>query len=398
MNRCRLLTAAAAVLASLTVVGAAQATSTVPGGAGCVDTVAATTATTAANAPSTTAAAPTTLAPEASSTSSVPAGFTYSSPEGDISVVFPGQPALETIEYTDPPGATATYARYATQTMEFLAFRYVYPDPTSMPTLQEACEGGIATAQATLLSSAPTKVEGYPGIDYTATAQGQYVVARFFDGPIVGVRYSLIVASTGELTFDSPEVTAFMESVVITPPATTGATPPATTGAAGDSTTTSLGAAATVPADWFPFVSPDGDFTVSFPGEPESTNEDLTLPDGTVVPFALHSYDEGGYSYAVSRGTYQPGTAVSLEGARDGSIANVGGTLASSTAIELQGHPGLEFTGTVASGGVQGRLISRVYAVDNVLYQLLVVGPEQFGTADANAFLDSFTFTGAAAQ
>lgn len=94
-------------------------------------------------------------------------------------------------------------------------------------------------------------------------------------------------------------------------------TDPPMTATASASTTVAV----SVPADWFPFTSPGGDFTVSFPGEPESETQDVTLPDGSVVQLLLHSYDEGEYVFFVSNSTYAPGTPVSLDEARDGSLA-----------------------------------------------------------------------------
>ncbi len=213
----------------------------------------------------------------------------------------------------------------------------------------------------------------------------------------VGAVVALVAFTAAAATASTaPPSTAVAECE---PPTSTIAGASTSSSSAAATTSTVAPTTLTVPDDWFPFVSPAGDFTVSFPGEPESSTQDLTLPDGSVVPFEIYSYDEGEVGWLASRVTYAPGTEVSLEGARDGSVANVGGTLVSSTPIELQCHPGIEFIAAISSGDEEGTGVSRLYAVDNVLYQLIVVGPGDFGAGEPGvaSFFVSFTFTGDAA-
>ena len=175
--------------------------------------------------------------------------------------------------------------------------------------------------------------------------------------------------------------------------ATTAGGTPATSGApvtpAGSETTAADGTEAPEPFD---FTSPEGDYTVTFPGEPEETNQETPLPDGTTLPITFYLYQTVQLAFGTAAIAYPEATVIDLEGARDGAIASVGGTLTESEMIEQQGRQGIQFVGDV---GGQGTYISRVFAEGLRLYQIVAVVQ---GTATADdpeiaAFLDSFQFT-----
>ena len=90
-----------------------------------------------------------------------------------------------------------------------------------------------------------------------------------------------------------------------------------------------------------------------------------------------------------------------LEGARDGAMANVNGTVEKDFSVFLDSglpkkkYPGREFDGSTTSGL---KLAARLFLVDDRLYQLISVSPKAtFNAADFKKFADSFKLKAAAA-
>ena len=141
------------------------------------------------------------------------------------------------------------------------------------------------------------------------------------------------------------------------------------------------------------FASPDGDYTMTFPGEPTSTPLPVALPTGQVTAEAFIYEDGGNAAYFTSVFEYAEGTTdgdpeVVLAGARDGAVSNVGGTLVDSEFVEIDGVPGVSFSFTVTGG--EGNAL--VYFDEPRLYQSFALG-EVGQSADFLAFLDTFMFT-----
>ncbi len=147
----------------------------------------------------------------------------------------------------------------------------------------------------------------------------------------------------------------------------------------------------------FVFVSPEGDYAITFPGEPTSTPLPVALPTGQVTAEAFIYEDGTDAAYFTSVFEYEEGTTdadpeVVLTGARDGAVTNVNGTLVESEFVEVDGVPGVSFSFTVAGG--EGNAL--VYVDGARLYQSFALGG--IGqTASFTAFLDSFTFTSSTA-
>jgi hypothetical protein len=82
-----------------------------------------------------------------------------------------------------------------------------------------------------------------------------------------------------------------------------------------------------------------------------------------------------------------------LDGARDGMVRNLRGTLVSSSRITLQKkYPGRQVQATLPTA--QQFLHGRVYLVGTRLYLILVSGPKEWATsAEATRFLDSLVVT-----
>src|SRR5437016_3721692 len=76
-----------------------------------------------------------------------------------------------------------------------------------------------------------------------------------------------------------------------------------------------------------------------------------------------------------------------LDNARDGAVESAGGKLESEKAIKLGTHPGRE----LLIDGSKAFVRTRIYAVENRLYQTMVIGGKQHvnGT-DAKKFFEAF--------
>jgi hypothetical protein len=157
-----------------------------------------------------------------------------------------------------------------------------------------------------------------------------------------------------------------------------------------------LAASATQPASsaWKEFHCKPGGFKVLLPGVPQQQKQSLQTPVGAVelILFVLEP-TKGQGAYAVSYSELsqsvlkQATPQQRLEHARDSAVARAKGMLRSDKRIAWQGHPGLEFE--IAVDG-QVRIRTRLIAVKNRLYQILVVGPPAWlSSKDSGRFLDS---------
>ena len=165
-----------------------------------------------------------------------------------------------------------------------------------------------------------------------------------------------------------------------------------TTTTAGESVTAPV-ATTTVPLDGFQFSPPAGDYSIVFPAEPTANEQVAKLPDGSSLPFTFYVTGTADSAFGTSAFVYPQGMVASLEGARDGALAKISATLTWSEPITLQGRDGLQFTGSVGDG--QGTVLSRVYADDASLYELIVImtGVVALDDPRVSAFFDSFRFT-----
>lgn len=151
-------------------------------------------------------------------------------------------------------------------------------------------------------------------------------------------------------------------------------------------------------ADGSPYTSPEGDFSVVFPGEPTVQSQDQALPDGSTMELVLAGYEFDDGFVATARGVY-PDTYVfdvptALQGGQDQALANTGGTLLTSQDITLQGRPGREFSATITNGSQTGTQLQRVYLDGLVIYQQIFTGPGEvtFSDPEVATFFDSFAF------
>jgi hypothetical protein len=179
--------------------------------------------------------------------------------------------------------------------------------------------------------------------------------------------------------------------------------PAATEGATSEPETTveqAIGTADSSDAQGPLFTSPDGDYTVVFPGSPTPQDIPVPLVDQTLTAQAYVFSRSTGAAFFASTLDYPPELAptdvlVALEGARDGAVANTGATLTSSELIKRDGRRGMAFTFSVDAEGFQGVGTAVVFYESSRLSQAFAVGPVD-ELSDFEAFVDSFQFTAGA--
>jgi len=195
-----------------------------------------------------------------------------------------------------------------------------------------------------------------------------------------------------DTTMAGADTTMAMETTAPAAETTTASSAPQTTAAPATTAPTTTAPASTVPAP-FEFADPGGSYTATFPGEPTPVEQATALPDGTELPITFYLFqDPTGAAFGTASIAYPEGTTLDLQGAQDGAIASVQGTLVESVPIELQGRTGLQFAADV---GGQGTYVSRIFADGLNLYQVVAVVQGSVTAADPTvaAFLDSFQFT-----
>jgi hypothetical protein len=145
---------------------------------------------------------------------------------------------------------------------------------------------------------------------------------------------------------------------------------------------------------WQAFTSREGRFSVLFPGKP--VHSEVRQPNETPGHvYGVTTRPAGGlfvgyYEYPVVPNVRRDVTR-ELDGARDGAIRNIQGTLESEKKISLNGNQGHEF---VASTPMGVRLRARFYFVGNRLYTVLVTGNrEEVDSPNTAKFLESFKLT-----
>ena len=144
---------------------------------------------------------------------------------------------------------------------------------------------------------------------------------------------------------------------------------------------------------WVAYRSEEGGFTATFPGNPKREVKTVNTAQG---PKEMQMYslteDQTSFSVVVSelpQGQLDSvGAAATLDGARDGAVANTQGKLLSELIVEVSGHPGRELK--IAAAGGKATIRARLFLANNRLYQALVVTPtDQAYAPRVNRFLDS---------
>src|SRR4030042_4579780 len=142
--------------------------------------------------------------------------------------------------------------------------------------------------------------------------------------------------------------------------------------------------------NWKEFSSANGKFSVMMPGEPQEQHETVKTAVGPVDLY-MHILDVGTSAYIVGYSDYPEDLIknsevnILLEGARNGAISNIRGTLVNEKDISIAGNPGKEFNFSVPHRPElpnKGIGKSRIFLVGNRLYQCMVVGDKNTKNED----------------
>jgi hypothetical protein len=147
---------------------------------------------------------------------------------------------------------------------------------------------------------------------------------------------------------------------------------------------------------WSEYSSAEGAFSVLMPGTPTEQTQAQDTEMGTIDVHSF-TFEEGDVAYLVGYNVFPAaviGAASSdsmLDGARDGQVNAVKGTLVNEQKITLGAYPGRELEIQIEDSDGTLSLRSRTFLVRDRLYQVMVVGPKGQSTSpDTTKFLDSF--------
>lgn len=150
---------------------------------------------------------------------------------------------------------------------------------------------------------------------------------------------------------------------------------------------------------WSRFSSPEGGFSVLFPGAPRKLQQKVQFAANQsteMFMFLVERRQEATYAvayndYPITGGSLPPEVVRSaLNSGRDSVLKSLGAQLVSEQEITLAGHSGREISLRRGNTFV-GRI--RMYLVGDRLYQVWVIVPpakEPFLTRSMQGFLDSF--------
>ncbi len=146
--------------------------------------------------------------------------------------------------------------------------------------------------------------------------------------------------------------------------------------------------------EWKPFSPKDGAFTVQLPATPEEHKKPIATPQGMLDLIYYEAEVPGRDGKLLVGFTEFPAASIKagsedkrLDHARDGAVASTKGKLVREKSLLLDGYPGRELEIEIEG---KARVIVRMYAVKNRLYQLVAAGnPEFVDSADAAKFLTS---------
>jgi hypothetical protein len=149
------------------------------------------------------------------------------------------------------------------------------------------------------------------------------------------------------------------------------------------------------PDTWMSFSADEHRFEARFPLAPKKQDMSVPTPLGT-IPAMVYMAEQDDDAVAVTVLTV-PESMLSqfnvdggLDGARDGMINNVGGTIVSETLLPFRGHAAGARGATAAAGNKTMRVEARLFWVSPRMYQLLAVSVEGSATNQADKFFDNF--------
>lgn len=157
---------------------------------------------------------------------------------------------------------------------------------------------------------------------------------------------------------------------------------------------------AKVPEDtWMSFSSEEGRFTTRYPSSPKKEVLKAPSPIGE-IPTVMTAATLGDAFFAVAYSDYPKelieasNRDAMLDGARDGAVNNVQGTLVKEDQITYAGEPARAFEATADKMGIKLKMHSRVFMKENRLYQVTIVYPTTQKDVPLDKFFDAFALKG----
>jgi len=149
---------------------------------------------------------------------------------------------------------------------------------------------------------------------------------------------------------------------------------------------------------WIKYDSPEGRYSVLFPGEPKLTTQDTTAATGEKMLQYLAMSSDSGALYMVGYFDSAPNMTFSFDKARDGFVAAVKGTLLAEKPISLDGNAGRELKVlSKISDPDELIMMVRFFHVGVRIYVIQLVVPkssEAAVSAEKNVnYFDSFRIT-----
>jgi hypothetical protein len=148
------------------------------------------------------------------------------------------------------------------------------------------------------------------------------------------------------------------------------------------------------PADWSKYTSPEGRYSILFPGEPRLLTQESPNADGEKVLQHIAASSNPDATCLVGYFDVKPGMTFSFDRGRDGMVAAVKGTLLAEKNISLGSSPGRELKiAAQAPTGQDMLIVARYYQVGDRVYviQFIVLKSSENTIAQASGrYFDSF--------
>jgi hypothetical protein len=143
------------------------------------------------------------------------------------------------------------------------------------------------------------------------------------------------------------------------------------------------------------FKLPGCGLTMQLPNQPKHETRTANAA-GAPLKITLYTTTAGNSAYVVSCNDFPTDQVAAanlgrlLDSVGEGAMSNIGATMDSQVAIELNGHPGRDIVGRAKIAGQDAVVRARVYLVGNRMIQTLVMGAKgQMSDEDMTNYLSS---------
>jgi hypothetical protein len=163
-------------------------------------------------------------------------------------------------------------------------------------------------------------------------------------------------------------------------------------------TTAALAFGAQTKTDWIKYDSPEGRYSMLFPGKPELSTQEAPAKSGQNLTqyFAIYADPDPAtdVAYIAAYFDLTTGMAYSFDEGRDGLLKAVDGTLQSEKPIQLGAYAGRELRVTAKRAGKDFSIVARLYLVEKRVYMNQFIFAKPYDAArseqQSTKFLDSF--------